>query len=66
MKGNPELQGAAYVLNNHGTVTAVSRLDYQASMAAHDRFGAAILIGFYLAAYLTFRGRRALAPGEVP
>jgi hypothetical protein len=61
MKGNPEQQGADYVLNSHGLVMAVSRSDYQASMAAHDRFVAAILIGFYLGAYLTFRGRRFLA-----
>jgi hypothetical protein len=61
MKGNPELQGAAHVLNSHGTVTAVSMSDYEASMAAHDRFVAVILVGFFTGAYFTFRGRRFLA-----
>ena len=58
MRGNPEQQAAAYVLNSHGYVTPVSRSDYQASIAAHDRFVAAILTGFYLGAYLTLRARR--------
>jgi hypothetical protein len=61
VRGNREQHGLAYVLNSHGNVTAVSRSDYQASMAAHDRFAAAILTGFYLGAYLTLRARRILA-----
>ncbi len=63
MRGNPEQQGAAYVLNSHGYLTAVSRSDFQASMAAHDRFVAAILTGFYLGGYFTLRARRLLASG---
>lgn len=65
MKGNPEQQGVAYVLNSHGTVTAVSRSDYEASMAAHDRFVAVILVGFFMVAYLTFRARRFLLSDQL-
>jgi len=32
-------------------------------MAAHDRFVAAILTGFYLGGYFTLRARRLLASG---
>jgi hypothetical protein len=65
MKGNPEHQGMAYVLNSHSIVSAVSRSDYEASIAAHDRFAAVILVGFFGGAYFTFRGRRFLAADQL-
>ncbi len=65
MKGNPEQQGAAYILNSHSIVTAVSRSDYDASMAAHDRFVAVILVGFFMGAYFTVRGRRFFAADQL-
>jgi hypothetical protein len=61
LRGNPEQQGSTYVLFNHGDVTVVSQSDYESSMAAHDRFVAAILTGFYLGAFGTLRARRLLA-----
>jgi hypothetical protein len=58
LKGNPERQQSQYFFFNHGSITEVSRSDYEASMAAHDRFAGAILTGFFLGAHLTLRAAR--------
>jgi hypothetical protein len=49
-QGNPELLNGHATLDNHGSVTQVSQQDYEASVAAHARFGSAVLGGFLLLA----------------
>ncbi len=49
-QGNPEMLNGHPTLNNHGFVSQVSQQDYEASVAAHARFGSAVLGGFLLLA----------------
>jgi len=46
-QGNPEVEGGRTVINNHGTLLEVTTAQYWASIAAHERFAAAVMALFF-------------------
>jgi hypothetical protein len=47
LQGNPETLGDRFVANNHGALVPLTVEAYRASLAAHLRFTAAIMAGFF-------------------
>jgi hypothetical protein len=49
VRGNAEIQGGRYVLNNHGSVTVVDKATYERALDREERFALGMLGGFGVA-----------------